>query len=467
MKLIPVFLFICLTKLTAQAQHNQVPVLHASSDNLIMYLDGQRDDFNGINKLGPHFSYAFVVPQDSSVFKLVSESDSISMVLKPKKNSVFKIVREAQGDTVTCAFSIQKLVKPASFNDAYKIKNEGKTSIEIPEVYELINIIIALTRYGETNAIYKDTDYYKKVITHFTAYRQEAAVQAVDSLLQLSPEFFYLHLKMDSYAYIFSGDKIVNGGIYDRISSGEKNELDPYIPVLETFAGKSGFRAFYKKQLPYYTSLKKDYTDNIDVSGMKNWLTREFPAIKNSAVKVIFSPLVGWNQSASSLTDNGFTEAQAHVNFPFINEKDKAQPAGVLKGQRMMIAFTEINHAYLNPEAEKHEKAIHNSFKDLSKWITPGKPSAGYDNALVCFEEYMNYGLVTLFYSDIFDQKTFASLNDRIENNMTESRGFQQFKAFNQELLRLYKNRKRGQTVADLYPDIINWASGHADAKDR
>jgi len=277
--------------------------------------------------------------------------------------------------------------------------------------------------------------------------------------LNLSPSFYYHHLKMDSYAYVFAGNKISNGGIYDRVSSGERNELEDYVPLLEAFAMKSGFRKFYQRQLPYYAGLKKDYQDNIDVAGMKSWLTKQFPTTKYSAIKVIFSPLVGWNQSANFFSDNGFTEAQAHVNYPFVEKKDKNQPASVLKGQRMLIAFTEINHAYLNPEADKHKKTIAAALKDLSQWITKGKPSAGYDNALVCFEEYLNYGLVTLYYADLFDPKTFNYLNANLENNMVVSRGFPKFREFNQELLRLYKSRKPGQTVADLYPSIIDWTS--------
>jgi len=424
-----------------------------------MYLDGQKDEFNGVNKLGSSFNYSFVVPKDSAVFTLVSESDSLSLVLRPKQNTVFRIVRASKGDTIICAFTMQKLVKPASFSDQYKAANQGKTIMEIPEVYELVNIVFALTRYGQTNAIEKNTDYYKTVMDHFTPYKQLAAVQIMDSLLHFSPEFYYHHLKMDSYAYVFAGNKISNGGIYDRVSSGERNELEDYIALLEAFAVKSGFREFYQRHLPYYAGLKKKYAANINVAGMKSWLAKQFPSVKYSAIKVIFSPLVGWNQSANFFHDNGFTEAQAHVNYPFVEKKDKNQPAAVLKGKRMLIAFTEINHAYLNPEADKHKKAIAAALKDLSKWTTKGKPSSGYDNALVCFEEYLNYGLVTLYYADLFDQKTFNYLNANLENSMVVSRGFPKFREFNQELLRLYKNRKPGQTVADLYPSIIEWAS--------
>ncbi len=458
MKLVTTCLFFCWAGF-AFAQNLPIPVLHASSDSLTMYLDGQREEFNGINKLGRQFDYSFVVQKDSSVFALVSKSDSISMILRPKRNTVFKIVRASGGDTVTCVFTTQKLVKPASFSEKYKAENEGKTIIEIPEVYELINIVFALTEYGKTGAIEKGSSYFKTVINHFTPYNQDPAVRSIDSLLKFEPGYFYLHLKMDSYAFVFSGDKIINGGIYDRIATGKKNELEYYIPLLEKFAKKSGFRTFYKNNLNYYSSLKKDFGDNINITGMKSWLENQFPATKYSAIKVIFSPLVGWNQSANFFNDNGFKEAQAHINYPFIDSENKNLAADVLQGRRMMIAFTEINHAYLNPEAEKYGKAISDAYKDLSKWTTAGKPSSSYNNSLVCFEEYMNYGLVALYYSDIFDRKTFNSLTISLERNMVDFRGFQRFGEFNRELLRLYKNKKTGQTIADLYPTIIEWAS--------
>lgn len=458
MKFITTCLFICWTGF-AFAQKLPIPILHASSDSLIMYFDGQKDEFNGINKLGRQFDYSFVVQKDSSVFTLVSKSDSISMILRPKRNTVFKIVREPMGDTVTCSFTTQKLVKPASFSDKYKAENAGKIIIEVPEVYELINIVFALTEYGKTGAIEKGSEYFEKVVGHFMPYNQDPAVRSVDSLLKSSPGYYYLHLKMDSYAFVFSGNKITNGGVYDRIAPGEKNELEYYIPLLEKFAEKSGFRTFYRDNLNYYSGLKKDFRDNINITVMKSWLEKQFPATKYSAIKVIFSPLVGWNQSANFFNDNDFTEAQAHINYPFIDNKNKKLPADVLQGRRMMSAFTEINHAYLNPEAEKYNKAIGDAFKDLSKWTTSGKPSSSYNNSLICFEEYMNYGLVALYYSDIFNKKTFDSLNNTIEKNMVYFRGFQRFREFNRELLRLYKNRKTGQTVADLYPAVIEWAS--------
>ncbi|MBN8826425.1 MAG: DUF4932 domain-containing protein [Spirosoma sp.] len=423
-----------------------------------MYMNKERGNFNGINDLPKDFSYDFGTETERTPLTLVSEQDSVVLLLRHGVQTDFQIIRQAKGDTVQCHFSSHPFVKAAVFTDAYKKANQGKTIIEVPEVYELINVVFALTDYGKTEAIYKGTDYYSAVMTQFMPYKTNRAVQVIDSLLRASADQYH-NLKMDSYAFQFQGDRLVNGGIYDRVSWGEQNTLSPYIPLLEQFAKESKFRVFYQKNQPYYNSLITDFRQNVNVACMKDWLEKQFPTTRYSAVKVLFSPLVGWNQSANNFSDNDFTEAQAHVDFPFVSATQKSQPPTITKGQRMKIVFTELNHNYLNPEAEKYTPQIGAAFKDLSKWITNGKPSAGYSNALSCFEEYMNYALVSLLYADLFDAKSFDTLNAGVEKGMVVNRGFQRFKEFNEELLRLYRTRKPGQTVADLYPAIISWAA--------
>lgn len=44
-----------------------------------------------------------------------------------------------------------------------------------------------------------------------------------------------------------------------------------------------------------------------------------------------------------------------------------------------------------------------------------------------------------------------------IDRMMTERRGFPQFAAFDKFLVDSYRNRQPGRTVADLYPQIIEW----------
>lgn len=458
MRSICICLILILSGADSIAQKKDVPVVRTARDRITLYLDGEKDDMNGINKINKQFDFSFVVEKDSLPLVLVSEKDSIALLLRSGQTTRFMIVRESSGDTVLCGFSPERKVKAATFSAAYKAENKGKILVEVPELYELMNVIFALTDYGKTQAIYKDTDYYKKMMKQFAGYKNHQAVRTVDSLLKLSPAYYYNRMKMDSYAFVFQGDKIVNGGVYNHVSWGERNELTLFIPLLADFAGKTEFRKFFKNNSTYYNSLIAEYKKETGIAGMIQWLEKQFPSTKYDATKVIFSPLVGWNQSANIFSDNGFSESQAHVNFPFLTSSDKSKPADVVKGGRMTIAFTEINHAYLNPEAEKYRADIDNVFGKLEQWTTAGKPSSTYNSPLMCFEEYMNYGLVTLYYSDVFDKKSFGTLNENIESNMEDRRGFQRFKAFNQALLNLYKNRKSGQTVADLYPDIIDWA---------
>ena len=131
----------------------------------------------------------------------------------------------------------------------------------------MINVIFALTNYGKSEAIYKQTAYYPAVIAHFSPYKNHLAVRTIDSLLTRS-EDLYAPLKMDSYAYRFAGDKIQNGGVYDRVSWGEVNELAPYIPLLEQFANQQrvlqksnrGFSKIYRRS--NYENLVRETVPN-------------------------------------------------------------------------------------------------------------------------------------------------------------------------------------------------------------
>jgi hypothetical protein len=47
------------------------------------------------------------------------------------------------------------------------------------------------------------------------------------------------------------------------------------------------------------------------------WLRREFPDVRAyDTFNIVFSPLVGSNQSVTWFESNGFRELQPHVNFP-------------------------------------------------------------------------------------------------------------------------------------------------------
>lgn len=69
----------------------------------------------------------------------------------------------------------------------------------------------------------------------------------------------------------------------------------------------------------------------------------------------------------------------------------------------------------------------------------------------------MNWALVSLRYIDYAPAAEQAKLIAQTEDMMVNRRGFRRFPEFNQFLVKTYKNRRKGQTVADLYPVIIGW----------
>lgn len=158
---------------------------------------------------------------------------------------------------------------------------------------------------------------------------------------------------------------------------------------------------------------------------------------------------------------NGFKEAQAHVNFPYRNGAVKnefsSQALHVKDGN---IVFTELNHNFIGPEGQKldYQNKLNEAFSNLTMWLKAGFPAErGYNNTRACFDEYMNWALVCLRYVDYAPPLEQAQLIAKMEKYQVEVRGFTKFAEFDQFLIGLYKNRRKGQVVADLYPQIVEW----------
>ena len=242
-------------------------------------------------------------------------------------------------------------------------------------------------------------------------------VSRLDSLLKADQ---YHSLKMDSYGYVFEGNQVEPSEVFNRVSWGDVNTLTPYIALVADFARQANFRSFYQAHQPYYAQRKQEFERTIALADMKQWLDRQFPKTSYDCLKIIASPLVASNQSANWFDDNGYRETQAHINLP---DALKPTDSSVIRAQRQEIVFTELNHAYENPEAESYSREVNQCFSDLSKW-TDGKTSMSYQNAFLCFQEYMNWALVSLYHSDHFSGSALTNLNQRVEQQMVEGRGF-------------------------------------------
>ncbi|HYG40245.1 MAG TPA: DUF4932 domain-containing protein [Cytophagales bacterium] len=389
----------------------------------------------------------------------ITDLDSISFHVQAGGIYDFIILLNEKDSAYTRIQAIE-FKEPAVFSNEYIQEHDGKTFVEIPEVHELMNVIFALTETGRNDRDIVETgsQYYGKVLKEFKQFENDLLVKKIDSLLRMGS---YFQLKMDSYAYEFDdNNQIMKSKVYDRLSWGKSNRVAPYVNLLQDFADKTNFRRFYKENEETYDQQIKCYQDTLKIKEMQKWLNKNFPSTQYNSFKIVFSPLVSGNQSANWFENNGFKEAQVHVNFPypFGNWLRGLSPeaAMVRKGD---IVFTELNHAFINPEAEKpiYRSKIDSALNNLDYWIEQGKPSSNYNSAYSCFNEYMNWGMVSLRYLDFAPKNEQELMLGRIEEFMTNGRGFTRFKDFNQFLIKTYRNRNENQSIADIYPKIVGW----------
>lgn len=464
---LPISLFFMLFSPRIFAQN--LPVLHADSNMISYRIDDvfYKQTWRIVPEAKPDVLEVPVKDKPVQV-DFISGTDSLSFTAEAGRTYDFIVLQKGRSDTAYTRIRAYQYVKPAVFSKAYAKQNEGKTSVEIRPVYELINIVYALTPSAEQDEdiVYRNTAYHTAVLNWFGKYKTHPVVARIDSALRKD---MYFILKMDAYAFDWKNRRIRQNAVFDHVAWRDTNTLRPYVAALEDFARKSDFDRFYRTQQFVYDAQVRCYRDSIQTPRMLGWLRRNFPKTDYNAFRVIFSPLVSGNQSANWIEDNGFREAHAHVNFPYVQpETRKKWSENSLQFVRGEIVFTELNHAFINPETDRHadKAAFVQAFKNLNFWIDKEKPAGNYNDPLSCFNEYMNWALVSLYAVDVAPSEEFDGIADGISDMMTQRRGFREFAAFQPFLIKAYRERKKGQTVADLYPQIIGWFADRSPQKE-
>lgn len=358
MNLAAKFLLPALTCLYAytHAHAQSMPVVQAGSKSVDVREGSEfsKGSWNINLSLRPDV-YDVYVEGKSQKVTFISDRDSITFDVVPGKSYPFVFLLNGKDSAFTEIKGIQ-FVPRAQFSKTYQQAHRGKTFVEIPQVYELLNIVFALTDQGRKTdgLIARSTDYYREVMAWFEPYSDHPAVKKVNAALARSGGA-YSAMKMDAYAFEMGADAQINQSpVYDRIGRSYTNNLRFWIPDLQSFAKTSRFQEFYNAHSPYYENLIHTYRDSIGVPEIQRWLNKNFPSTRYDTFKIIFSPLVSANQSASFFDLDGFREAQAHVNFPFRNRQDTSpwsrEALNITDGT---ILFTELNHSFIGPEGEK------------------------------------------------------------------------------------------------------------------
>jgi hypothetical protein len=445
------------------ASHDDLPVIR-STVSPIDILDGstyKKNSWRLAPEAKPDIYEVELIDGKPHTVTFYTDMDSISFTVELEKSYDF-IIQWGEQLCYTRLVGV-KYIPAAVFDDKYISSRKGKIIVQIPEVYELVNVGIAITSFGSMNPnfIYQKSEYYQNVLAWFDKHRKHNFVLRLDSLLT-SNAGHYASLKMNGYAFYFDqSGNIRRSKVFDRTGFRyqSNNTLLPFWEEMQSFADESRFLEFYVQHSDTYRMQIEFYRDSIDIAAMQVWLEKTFPGSNGyDTYNIIFSPLVSYNQSSTWFESNGFRELQPHVNFPYRRDWERLLPLSQQAEyiDRGNILFTEINHGYINPEAEKYGRRVGDAVSNCHAWVDSTQP-ANYHAGHAVFNEYMNWGLLSLRILDFVPEEEQEKLIGRIERSMVRGRSFVKFEEFNRHLIDLYKNRANDRTVADLYPQILEW----------
>lgn len=355
------------------------------------------------------------------------------------------------------------------FPAAYMEKNRNNVQIDIPEPYELANIIWTLSPAGQkATDLNKEGEYYKKVVAHFSPYLDHPLFRALDVADSVYFNRYY-DFRENSFAFNFSNPEVVSdntllfNGPYYYVYGNELADSSLFgklKPLVEDFAAKSGFRDFYKSNRAFYTAGINRQQMLLPVKKMWSWLEKEFPARKYQSYRIVFSPLIGGSHSTQNYSSpdktGWFGETVMFICGTSRYDRDatltEIQKEGLMSG----VVFTEIDHNYVNPATNKYSKLVDSIFSNRLIWVKKDVANSYYSGAVSVFNEYMTHAAFCLYMLDTYDAATAGFVIDHRETMMVSRRNFIRFKEFNRELIRLRKEQKN-LTMNELYPLILEW----------
>lgn len=351
----------------------------------------------------------------------------------------------------------------AAFPLEYIEKNNNSVRVEIPEVYELANIIWTLSPTGQrAHNLNKQGEYYQRVIKYFHPYLNHPIFQKLD----FPPDDYtdYYDFRENSFCFSLRDGKLVDAGPYYYVTGNdEKNHNSLFkklLPLVQDFADKSNFRSFYRNNGIFYENEVQLEQKRMPVKKMWNWLEEKFPGIQFNSYKVIFSPLIGATHSTQQFgtfhDDKLFRESVMFVAGPGIFDNKRGlseeQKTGLLSG----IVFTEIDHNYVNQVSEKYRAQIDSIFSIRQVWTSSGGDTKFYDKPMSVFNEYMTHGVFCLYVLDNFDSATAAFIIKDREALMTDWRHYIKFREFDKALIEIYK-QNMGSALPAIFPQVLQW----------
>ena len=262
-------------------------------------------------------------------------------------------------------------------------------------------------------------------------------------------------MRSNAYAFAFDGDRIVPDSTY-RALSYNKLHVDALVPLLESFAAASDFRAFYAANRDTYDLETRRLERLTPVRQMWDWLEAEYPTRVDGYVTVV-SPLTHTVQNIVRIEGDGYLESIIFAPVPPVAVEPVGEGEAATRREVEVsgIVFTEYDHAYVNPSIEPLAAEIEAAMADLDAW----NRQAGYRSGSETFAEYMTWAVFVLYVDAHYAPEVAAWARAETVRAMDAQRGFTRFEPFLDALTVLYDARGEGETLADLTPALVRWVA--------
>lgn len=392
-------------------------------------------------------------------FNIRLQDKSLTLLLGKEKEITFSSTHDGSKHVYPLTVSLGKETKTLninfippfhpSFSKNYK-KRPGTIVIENTPLYELVNVVYAITEKGSRDNITFNTysPYFKEVQQYFAPYKDHPIVKLINKDYKQF-DASYRMMRESAYNYSFKGDKIVVSGPYQNFEEG--NTVFDHLELWEDFAQKSKFRQFYADHKQLYEEEIAKAKAHLPLRQMWSWCEGRF-AERYQTYRIVISPLIEGFHSTQHVSSQSFNECVMFISRlgNFGRERTKKEIEALYSG----IVFTEIDHNYVNPLSDKFTKELDNAFGS-AKWVK-GRQAEEYGSGKAFFNEYMTHALYLLYIQDYYTPAELATVEkSRIE--LMINRGFPLFREFYTYLAELYKDPQVKKDIGSAYPKLIEW----------
>jgi hypothetical protein len=325
---------------------------------------------------------------------------------------------------------------------------QAQIKVVLPEAYELSNVILALTEYGQTDKweVQKPSKYYKELITFFEPVKNHPLLKQVNYSREKWED--YLSFRTDAYAFEWDKDTLKRKFNF-KANKGHQ-PFDDNLESINDFVKQSKFRLFFKSHKAYYDSIISNYAEYYMLNKMKSFLELQtgykLPETTKANYYIVLSPLVGrmnCHRDIDKITQADFP----NIGIDLLENFSKSFNNVTQRAVEIHTLFTEMDHAYINPISARYKAQIAASFQN-KYWDN----KSGYAG-ISCFNEYMTWAVYDLFINEQFPK--YADSINLQWHYQNASRGFYASALFANIVERTFDKRVTNQTIADIYPKII------------